>query len=87
MSAGGRRQTNANQSQSAAKGRNLCRTKLAPLRESGGAVEFEIISTVKAALLVEMVKDGGVNGDEFLQTSHLPEAKHGTDQPHLSGPV
>jgi hypothetical protein len=22
--------------------------------------------------------DGGVNGDEFLQTPHLPEALHGT---------
>ena len=28
------------------------------------------------AFLVEMVMDGRVDGDEFLQTSHLPEAEH-----------
>ena len=28
------------------------------------------------AFLVEMVMYGGMNGGEFLQTSHLPEAKH-----------
>lgn len=30
-----------------------------------------------AAVLLEMVMHGGVDGDEFLQTSHAPEVKHG----------
>ena len=29
------------------------------------------------ALLVEMVVDGGMNGGEFLQTSHAAEPLHG----------
>jgi hypothetical protein len=33
------------------------------------------------ALRVEMVVDRGVDGDEFLQTSHPPEAKHGPFSP------
>ena len=28
--------------------------------------------------LIEMVVDRGVDGDEFLQTSHAPEAEHRT---------
>ena len=69
-------QTNSNQSQHAAKCRNLCQTELAPLCESG-TVELEIVSAVERALLVEMVADGGMNGDEFLQTSHATEPLHG----------
>jgi hypothetical protein len=30
----------------------------------------------KAAILFEMVEDGGMDGDEFLQTSHSPKALH-----------
>lgn len=26
--------------------------------------------------MIEMVVDGGVDGGEFLQTSHAPEARH-----------
>jgi hypothetical protein len=39
---GGCCQTNSSQSQFAAIDTNLCVTNLAPLSESGGAVEFEI---------------------------------------------
>ena len=55
----------------------LCRTELAPLGESGGTVELEIVSAVERALLVEMVADGGMNGGEFLQTSHAAKPLHG----------
>lgn len=54
----------------------LSRTKLTPLGESKGAVELAIATSVEMALLVEMVVDTGVDGDEFLQTSHAPEAQH-----------
>ena len=50
-------QTDSNESQFAAKCLNLCRTKLAPLGQSGGSVELEIVTWVKVALLVEMVAD------------------------------
>jgi hypothetical protein len=49
-------------------------TKLAPLGESSGTVKLEILSAVGVALLVEMVEDRCVDGDEFLQTSDPPEA-------------
>ena len=49
-----------------------------PERRSGGAVEFEIRSSGKAAFLMKVVVNGSVNGGEFLQTSHAPEAKHGS---------
>jgi len=48
----------------------------APLEESGGAVELEIVSTVEVAFLVEMILDRAVDGDELLQTSHSAEALH-----------
>jgi len=41
-----------------------------------GAVDLEIVSAVESALGIEQVVDPGVNGGEFLQTSHPPEAKH-----------
>ncbi|PUB11873.1 alpha/beta family hydrolase [Yoonia sediminilitoris] len=37
-------QTNSNQSQFAPECMNLCGTKLTPLRECGGSVEFEIVA-------------------------------------------
>ena len=36
----------------------LCSTELAPLGESGGAVQFEIFSAVEMALLIEMIVYG-----------------------------
>ena len=56
---------------------NLSGTNLAPLGESGGAVGLEIVSAVEGAFLVEMIADGGMNGGEFLQTSHAAEPLHG----------
>jgi hypothetical protein len=55
---------------------NLCGTKLPPLGRSGGSFEFEMVSDVEGALLIEVVMDERRNGGELLQTSHLPEAKH-----------
>jgi hypothetical protein len=52
--------------------------KLAPLGESDGSVELEIVSAVVSAFLIEVVMDGAVNGYEFLQTSHLSETEHGS---------
>lgn len=37
---------------------------------------LEIGPAVEMAFLVEVVMDGGVDGDEFLQTSHTTEAEH-----------
>jgi len=54
----------------------LCRAKLAPLSESGGAVLLEIGPAVEMTFLVEIVVDRGVDGDELLQTSRSPEARH-----------
>ncbi len=72
----GEYRTNANQSQFAAKSRNLRGTKLAPLGESGGAVDLEVLSAVETALQIEMVLDYGENGNEFLQCLPPPEAEH-----------
>jgi hypothetical protein len=69
-------QTNANQSLQGQYGCPLCRAKTAPLGESGGAVQLESRSGSEAALRVEMVADRGMDGGEFLQTSHPPEAQH-----------
>tara|TARA_B100001939_G_C16495432_1_gene427325 strand:- start:42 stop:179 length:138 start_codon:yes stop_codon:yes gene_type:complete len=35
-----------------------------------------VISFREAAILVEVVEDGGMDGHEFLQTSHSPKALH-----------
>ena len=48
-------QTNSSQSRVANKCVKLCGTKKAPLGKSRGAVEFEVLSRVETALLVEMV--------------------------------
>jgi hypothetical protein len=47
-----------------------------PLEESSGTVGLEIVSAVEGALGVEQVVDRGVNGGEFLQTSHPPEPQY-----------
>ena len=55
----------------------LCRTELAPLSESSGAVQLEVCSAVEVAFLVEMIVDRRVDGNEFLQCSRSSEAQHG----------
>ena len=69
-------QTNSNQS---LVGQWLCplsHAETAPLGKSGGAVQLEEVSAREAALLVEVVRDGSVDGSKLLQTSHAPEPKH-----------
>tara|TARA_R110002110_G_scaffold106707_5_gene267360 strand:- start:1619 stop:1741 length:123 start_codon:yes stop_codon:yes gene_type:complete len=39
---------------------------LTPLGKSRGAIQLEIWSVVEMALLIEMVVNGGMNGDKFL---------------------
>ena len=60
---------------------NLGHTQLTPLGKSGGPVELEIGPAVEMSFLVKMVLDGGVDGNELLQTSHLSEAEHGPFPP------
>ena len=47
-----------------------------PFGKSGGSVELEIGPAVEVAFLIEMVVDRGLDGNEFLQTSHTPETEH-----------
>ena len=56
----------------------LCHAQLTPLSESGSAFKLEVFSAVELAFLVEMIVDRRVDGDEFLQCSHAPEADHRT---------
>ena len=56
----------------------LCRAETAPLDESSGSLAFEIVPFGEAAILVEVVEDGGMDGNELLQTSHSPKALHGS---------
>lgn len=50
--------------------------ELTPFGERGGAALFEDRLVIEGAVLVKVVEDGGVDGGEFLQTSHLPEVRH-----------
>lgn len=50
--------------------------KTAPLDQSSGAALLEMGAVYVAAILIEVVKYGGVDGGKFLQTSHLPEPLH-----------
>lgn len=74
---GGFWQTNSNQSHLGQRTCPLSRAKAAPLGESGGTVQLEVVSGGEAAVLIEVVADEGVDGDEFLQTLHPPEPEHG----------
>ncbi len=56
---------------------NLSGTKLPPLGKSDAACQLEGVSTDKRSFHVEVVVNGGMDGDEFLQTSHTPETQHG----------
>ena len=55
---------------------SLFRAETAPLSESVGSVGLEILSGAAAAFLVEVVRDGSVDGGEFLETSRETEAEH-----------
>ena len=71
-------QTNANRSLFAADCTASGRTECPPLGESGSAGSLEVRTAGETALMVEVIVDRGMDGDEFLQTSHLPETKHRT---------
>ncbi len=55
---------------------NLSGTKLTPLGKSGGPGQLEDASAGERSFLVEVIEDGGMDGGEFLQTSHAPETLH-----------
>lgn len=42
--------------------------ELTPFGDSGGSVLIEDVVSAKAAILVEVIEDGRVDGGEFLQT-------------------
>uniref|UniRef100_UPI0037CCA422 hypothetical protein n=1 Tax=Ruegeria marisflavi TaxID=2984152 RepID=UPI0037CCA422 len=69
--------TNSNFSLLGRDGCPLCRKESASLCKRGGTVLFEMATFQKDEVLVEVVEDGGVNSNEFLKASHLPEALHG----------
>ena len=69
-------QTNSNPSLHGQDGCPLFRTKTAPLGKSGGTVQLEIWSRVEVSFRIEEVVNRGMDGGEFLQTSHALEAKH-----------
>jgi hypothetical protein len=50
---------------------------LTPLVESSGASFLENSPRGEGAFLVEVVVNGAVEGCEFLETPHPPEAEHG----------
>jgi hypothetical protein len=47
-------------------GCQLSSAKPAPLGESSGAVGLEIVAAAEMSFLVEVVRDRGMNGCEFL---------------------
>ncbi len=73
---GGCCQTNANRSQLAGDNEVSGHAQPTPLGKSGGAVSLKVVAAVEVAFLVEVVMDGGMNGGEFLQTSHASETQH-----------
>jgi hypothetical protein len=49
---------------------------LTTLGESVGSVQFETVPAADVALVAEQAVNGGMDGGEFLETSHTPEPKH-----------
>ena len=71
-------QTNANRSQFSQVGQILGDAQTTPLIKCGAAVGFENVPAGEVTFLIEMVVKGRVNSGKLLQTSHLPEALHGS---------
>lgn len=69
-------QTSANQSLVGQVLCPLCCAKSAPLVQCGGTLGFEVRSAGEASFLVEVVRNGGMEGCERLKTSHMPEPEH-----------
>ena len=76
MAGAGRCQTDSNRSPKRQCDCPLCCAELTPLGESSGTVLLEEVSGGEAALVVEVVRDRGMDGGEFLKTSHASEAEH-----------
>lgn len=55
--------------------------ELAPLMECSGTLLRAILSVDEATFLIEMVANGAVQGGEFLQAVHTPEAAHRPERP------
>ncbi|SHJ54385.1 hypothetical protein SAMN05444000_11010 [Shimia gijangensis] len=55
---------------------SFIRRKDRALRENSDAVYLEMFSLGKAAFLIEVIVNGGMDGDEFLQTLHPTNAVH-----------
>lgn len=51
--------------------------EIAPLGKGSCAVQLEDITSGEGAIVIEVVENAGVDGDEFLQTSHSSEALYG----------
>jgi hypothetical protein len=69
-------QTNQNSLRFARRRQNSGRAEPAPLSKCDVAAGLENSSWSKVAFLVEVVMNRALYGGEFLQTSHLPKAKH-----------
>ncbi len=50
--------------------------ELAPRGQRGGASILENLAAEEGTFLTEVVVNGAMQGGEFLQTSHQPEAQH-----------
>ena len=70
-------QTNANQSLFRQVRSISVGAERPPLGQSGGTVVLEVLTSGEAAILVEVVRDRGVDGGEELKSLHSPEAEHG----------
>ena len=57
-------------------GRTLSRAETTPLLKGRGAVQFVNRPAGKAALEIEVVVNGRMDGGDLLKTSHLSEAEH-----------
>lgn len=73
----GHRQTNASPSLQGRDGWPASSEMSAPLGRRGGAAGPETRSARKAALLVEAVRGGAMDGGDFPQALHPPEPEHG----------
>ncbi len=68
-------QTNLNRPAKVAGLRRSSR-KLTPLGQGGRAVLLEAVTTIEVAVLIEMIRDRGVDGGEFLQGFNVPKLRH-----------
>lgn len=69
-------QTNAQSSLFRQRGGLLSGQKPTPLDESGSAALLATGAIYATAILIEVIENRGVEGGEFLQTSHVSEPLH-----------